>query len=230
MGPRSSDRGYDNSTGIDPERRDGLQWVHGPQTVVMFARNWRPIRMAMLQWVHGPQTVVMRELPLVEWVEDALQWVHGPQTVVMPCRGHRLFRRSPRFNGSTVLRPWLCRGRRRNDPAARQLQWVHGPQTVVMLTMDASPVPRPRSFNGSTVLRPWLCVRVRWRLSDWIGFNGSTVLRPWLWLMAGKRMGQLYRASMGPRSSDRGYGGDDEMPRRGARRRFNGSTVLRPWL
>ncbi len=34
MGPRSSDRGYDGK-GLGYPEVKGLQWVHGPQTVVM---------------------------------------------------------------------------------------------------------------------------------------------------------------------------------------------------
>ncbi len=43
-----------------------------------------------------------------------------------------------------------------------------------------------------------------------------------------KRAG-CYEASMGPRSSDRGYEDTDGIDLE-ARQGFNGSTVLRPWL
>ncbi len=159
-----------------------------------------------------------------------LQWVHGPQTVVMRHgSGDGRTCASSSFNGSTVLRPWLCMARAQamaqwqklqwvhgpqtvvmwsnGEVAAvtHRLQWVHGPQTVVMLLIrlalslggaDASMGPRssdrgyavaaqvrqdrPIRFNGSTVLRPWLwCLPTR-SSASFQGFNGSTVLRPWL--------------------------------------------------
>ncbi len=61
-----------------------LQWVHGPQTVVMAAWTIAAKKMAALQWVHGPQTVVMvGRNHSAHTARSALQWVHGPQTVVM---------------------------------------------------------------------------------------------------------------------------------------------------
>ncbi len=60
-----------------------LQWVHGPQTVVMTHARRGTSPLCELQWVHGPQTVVMVEQPSRDPRHKQLQWVHGPQTVVM---------------------------------------------------------------------------------------------------------------------------------------------------
>ncbi len=109
-----------------------LQWVHGPQTVVMFRSRHYYVSCtdasmgprssdrgyaylgdsfhaspSRLQWVHGPQTVVMNYKNPSSLPNDMLQWVHGPQTVVM--------------NDQETI----------NDEVI-ELQWVHGPQTVVM--------------------------------------------------------------------------------------------------
>ncbi len=50
--------------------RHALQWVHGPQTVVMDQYgSILPHLRHELQWVHGPQTVVMVPLELRAWAE-----------------------------------------------------------------------------------------------------------------------------------------------------------------
>ncbi len=61
-----------------------------------------------------------------------LQWVHGPQTVVMAHGKDAVLAKDLSFNGSTVLRPWLCGNPLPHYPDVGRLQWVHGPQTVVM--------------------------------------------------------------------------------------------------
>ncbi len=59
MGPRSSDRGYAYISINDSVTFLTLQWVHGPQTVVMCTHTNSFNTRFKLQWVHGPQTVVM---------------------------------------------------------------------------------------------------------------------------------------------------------------------------
>ncbi len=109
MGPRSSDRGYAWRFDKLNKKIYKLQWVHGPQTVVMhvlFPYQEVPTLSAsmgprssdrgyalqdttttvspfVLQWVHGPQTVVMNLGSRNRLPNGKLQWVHGPQTVVM---------------------------------------------------------------------------------------------------------------------------------------------------
>ncbi len=205
MGPRSSDRGYALAAPGRGLAWSGLQWVHGPQTVVMralgtpagialkasmgprssdrgYERNnsakassihgfngstvlrpwlWRSAYPSdddemRLQWVHGPQTVVMIWYSDGNLYAEVLQWVHGPQTVVMFDIACKRIEGARRFNGSTVLRPWLWVSKSHSARTINELQWVHGPQTVVMFK------------------------------------NASAEHR-------------LSRASMGPRSSDRGY-------------------------
>ena len=59
MGPRSDNRGYAKAQSVD-KAEFGLQWVHGPITVVMDRTDRPRSRHADgLQWVHGPITVVM---------------------------------------------------------------------------------------------------------------------------------------------------------------------------
>ena len=134
MGPRSSDRGYVLRYWYCYYYTYQLQWVHGPQTVVMFAEMCKFLNRILL-----------------------------------------------RFNGSTVLRPWLWRLCNDASRPSFVLQWVHGPQTVVMFSSMYIFLTRLESFNGSTVLRPWLC------RDAWLGIV------------------RCLMASMGPRSSDRGY-------------------------
>ncbi len=113
----------------------------------------------MLQWVHGPQTVVMAAAiglviaAIVAW----LQWVHGPQTVVMsfgdssdsqrkkasmgPRSSDRGYAVQTVFAYHNIRASMGPRSSDRGYVAARttnllhsfyRLQWVHGPQTVVM--------------------------------------------------------------------------------------------------
>ncbi len=63
----------------------------------------------------------------------------------------------------------------------------------------------PESFNGSTVLRPWLCtipiyLKIIEELLQWVHGPQTVVMIP-----AGALVLLEGRASMGPRSSDRGY-------------------------
>ena len=278
MGPRSSDRGYAparmattagwssfngstvlrpwlcfNATHVEPLPVE-LQWVHGPQTVVMCGPDWFSTAADALQWVHGPQTVVMP----VKLIVPPL----GPPASMGPRSSDRGYgwrlgtspRRSPRFNGSTVLRPWLwpwfggeteplfraSMGPRSSDRGygafpvgSKRLGTRFNGSTVLRpwLWRGVLSVPADleRGFNGSTVLRPWLCFDFGFQQIAIPRFNGSTVLRPWLcppalafpsrrrklqWvhgpqtvvMLAGLGLlGQRNRASMGPRSSDRGY-------------------------
>src|SRR5207247_1494696 len=89
---------------------------------------------------------------------------------------------SQRFNGSTVLEPWLGMALEadRIDEALASM----GPRFSNRGWVGAGgyKLSRKVSFNGSTVLEPWLG-------RDWavepqngvsISFNGSTVLEPWL--------------------------------------------------
>ncbi len=116
-----------------------LQWVHGPQTVVMCFRLPPHSIFIKLQWVHGPQTVVMNRLQMNLFLTNRLQWVHGPQTVVMKDGKGNSAKQANSFNGSTVLRPWLCDAPLERVKALQTLQWVHGPQTVVMFIGESSP-------------------------------------------------------------------------------------------
>src|SRR5947208_6211119 len=67
------------------------------------------------------------------------------------------------------------------------LQWVHGPRTVVAMA-ELQAMLEAKSFNGSTVLGPWL------RLDE-----AAVVVT-------------FVKASMGPRSSDRGCGKSSKRP------------------
>src|SRR5262249_58388131 len=104
-----------------------------------------------------------------------------------------------------VREPWLCclagilrggaamasmgpRSENRGYAATRlmtwafplMLQWVHGPRTVVMEGAFEEAGGVGRSFNGSTVREPWLCLHAC-------------------------NAGLTGKASMGPRSENRGY-------------------------
>ena len=60
-------------------------------------------------------------------------------------------------------------------------------------------------FNGSTVREPWLFVLAVWPIWRCSRFNGSTVREPWLSLCTYQNQPRERRASMGPRSENRGY-------------------------
>ncbi len=85
-----------------------LQWVHGPQTVVMALDAVRDV--AKIFASMGPRSSdrgYAVNCPSPEVVRIPLQWVHGPQTVVMQVYDHDRASHNNGFNGSTVLRPWL---------------------------------------------------------------------------------------------------------------------------
>src|SRR5438034_707103 len=110
-----------------------------------------------------------------------LQWVHGRKTVVLTAI--RVWSRSPfrSFNGSTVGKPWFCTG---EDPGTEQfvmLQWVHGRKTVVL-----------------TVKR--ICCVANGEL-QWVHGRKTVVLEAEAWAAWHKS-----KASMGPRSENRGFG------------------------
>ncbi len=206
MGPRSSDRGYARRRPDLIAPQAGLQWVHGPQTVVMFTPALNSVT------VCGP-----------------LQWVHGPQTVVMGTSGRSAHEPSRSFNGSTVLRPWLWRANQHHRD--RKEAASMGPRSSDRGYASAFRTWRRclSCFNGSTVLRPWLCCTRRILMRKAHCFNGSTVLRPWLCMLPLMHMLLFHKLQWvhGPQTvvmalhflycplSNAG---------------FNGSTVLRPWL
>ncbi len=55
-----------------------LQWVHGPQTVVMLSVCKSKTRSTRLQWVHGPQTVVMSNRRIT--IENTVTASMGPRS------------------------------------------------------------------------------------------------------------------------------------------------------
>ncbi len=133
------------------------------------------------------------------------------------------------FNGSTVREPWLFR-ETGNRP------------------------PEPSGFNGSTVREPWLLSCWPQKNGRRLSFNGSTVREPWLFVSnstadsgylrlqwvhgprtvviscAARLRSTRTRASMGPRSENRGYSCSAHSPSTEPRPCFNGSTVREPWL
>ncbi len=60
-----------------------LQWVHGPQTVVMY--TFRDTSWAFKRASMGPRSSDRGYVNLLAklFTASLLQWVHGPQTVVM---------------------------------------------------------------------------------------------------------------------------------------------------
>ncbi len=91
MGPRSENRGYQESLVASTTRPSLLQWVHGPRTVVIGRNPDDYAGSRELQWVHGPRTVVILSTGAQKAASKVqahfqLQWVHGPRTVVIGCR------------------------------------------------------------------------------------------------------------------------------------------------
>ena len=159
MGPRSENRGY----GLVPHRagahHGGLQWVHGPRTVVM------PCQTCGASPEHPRfNGSTVREPWLC--VLDQHRRLHPAHASMGPRSENRGYEREVecacssahgRFNGSTVREPWLCPLEAYDYvPYIIKLQWVHGPRTVVMFHLPWLVRQRPRSFNGSTVREPWL--------------------------------------------------------------------------
>ncbi len=134
MGPRSENRGYLGLWwGTHPAEK-GLQWVHGPRTVVIFGQLPRFIQSLLFRF--NGSTVREPWLFKSTWSSSSIR---------------------SSFNGSTVREPWLLlceavgievpyiasmgpRSENRGylvsftgvvtDGSA--LQWVHGPRTVVI--------------------------------------------------------------------------------------------------
>ncbi len=89
--------------------------------------------------------------------------------------------------------------------AGDELQWVHGPRTVVIHSRASFPTQGGESLQ-------------------WVHGPRTVVI-----MSAGGERGATKKASMGPRSENRGY----RLASRRALRedaRFNGSTVREPWL
>ena len=158
-----------------------LQWVHGRRTVVrgpagvIISRSF-----AELQWVHGRRTVVRARRRVAHAGQQQLQWVHGRRTVVRMSSSTCWLMARESFNGSTVGEPWLGRTESPLRWAAEELQWVHGRRTVVRYTdrwsSQRQPSPLQWVHGRRTVVRRQL------------PFTHRTI----------------WRASMGPRSENRG--------------------------
>ena len=194
MGPRSENRGYGSPRRRKPLRSLRLQWVHGPRTVVM--RDSLPRKLSCRSRFNGS---TVREPWLwtaaiaSTFVNTRLQWVHGPRTVVMSMPARLDRKHDCRFNGSTVREPWLWTYRRLLSVPGLKLQWVHGPRTVVMF------LELPGYANVDAL--------------QWV--HGPRTVVMYIRLMESVA---LARASMGPRSENRGYvGGAEALACRGQR-------------
>ena len=199
MGPRSDNRGYVKLCCELPSKGCRLQWVHGPITVVMTPELEAWCKAHELQWVHGPITVVMSGDEDVCHGRDWLQWVHGPITVVMIDHvaneaGFLRASMGPRSDNRGYAS--VCPSHPWNAPV---LQWVHGPITVVM-------------GSKPTLLKPGAELQ-------WVHGPITVVMAK---INSPRKEG--HRASMGPRSDNRGYVVDHlvDYPEPTG---FNGSTV-----
>ena len=158
MGPRSENRGYDFS--LEQANALRVECFNGSTVREPWLCGGKVTRVSRLenglQWVHGPRTVVMGESRQSQRAPTRLQWVHGPRTVVMK----RIRATHDRTDEASMGPRSENRGYARMTPIewrAAGLQWVHGPRTVVMAEQNRSSALAISSFNGSTVREPWLC-------------------------------------------------------------------------
>ena len=107
------------------------------------------------------------------------------------------------FNGSAVRRPRLALTEAHQAEIPAWLQWVRGPKTAVSFGLALLRPLSTSRFNGSAVRRPRLVVPIEAAVRRDVRFNGSAVRRPRLVEAEGGREVRS-RASMGPRSEDRG--------------------------
>ena len=134
------------------------------------------------------------------------------------------------FNGSTVREPWLCEQFVVHETEGATLQWVHGPRTVVMTLavpvlnrpVAASMGPRSENRGYAAMLH---AIGIRGRRLQWVHGPRTVVMptaatkghgRPQLQWVHGPRTVVMLaysdealregKASMGPRSENRGYG------------------------
>ena len=126
----------------------------------------------------------------------------GEPWLGLQCRESRSS--SSSFNGSTVGEPWLGIGTLQWIATYSRLQWVHGRRTVVRLMLDVIPTSSELSFNGSTVGEPWLGMRAGINIHSepvlqWV-HGRRTVVRGVVF----REQDVSFRASMGPRSENRG--------------------------
>ena len=214
---RSCSRRFNGSTVREPWlwpsglvgyfRHSGLQWVHGPRTVVMDPETGN-----LCHWTSCFNGSTVRE----PWL-----W---PRAALFTFTGH------VGFNGSTVREPWLWQMAYRHHRAGHQASM--GPRSEnrgyagwaasKAGTADASMGPRsenrgyadarlksnatwhaasmgPRSENRGYV------GNVAGHGQPVDGFNGSTVREPWLCTDTSGGCLDEFTASMGPRSENRGY-------------------------
>ncbi len=213
MGPRSENRGYAVGSAGKSRRRQRLQWVHGPRTVVMSSDQ------------------------CTECLCDGVASM-GPRSENRGYAEGRLGRHqvAAGFNGSTVREPWLCRLSHRRPAAVGQNASMgprsenrgYGPRLDLLVNLSDRPC-----FNGSTVREPWLCLPVlpaaapADRVLQWVHGprtvvmdrrttrTGRTATCMLQWVHGPRTVvmvsGHWYvhtageRASMGPRSENRGY-------------------------
>jgi hypothetical protein len=123
MGPRSENRGYGRLTPRTSRPIMGLQWVHGPRTVVMDCVR---MRLAGSRWHFNGSTV--RE----PWLCRSAQCPRCRRqgTSMGPRSENRGYGKQPTPSEPAVpvtcCHHWMLVGE------AIPLQWVHGPRTVVM--------------------------------------------------------------------------------------------------
>ncbi len=182
----------------------------------------------VLQWVHGPRTVVINHAGPHRIEHDGASM--GPRS---ENRGYYL---PPMSSNSSARASMGPRSENRGyspyghkEERQSRLQWVHGPRTVVIRFQGGEEARRQGRFNGSTVREPWLfrsqvVERIAEVLLQWVHGPRTVVI-----IFPLRRGNQRMKASMGPRSENRGY-----FPPRACRRCrrfcFNGSTVREPWL
>ncbi len=208
MGPRSSDRGYVSTVQSATVAPVELQWVHGPQTVVMFPLA--PAYGRSVEASMGPRSSDRGYEPASNAPTQ------GPPTASMGPRssdrgyvgiiwGWPGIRESASMGPRSSDRGYVIPTHPRCGGGIR-LQWVHGPQTVVM-DLDPPRVLRYREplqwvhgpqtvVMGSSDMRPYSDMDAL----QWVHGPQTVVMGA-----PGKEADNAQAASMGPRSSDRGY-------------------------
>jgi len=222
MGPRSHDRGIGNQELAGGAATDGFNGAAVARPRNRRLHDANPASEPALQWGRGRTTAESMSVALTVAGYSSLQWGRG-RTTAESWLEMALERGDIGFNGAAVARP-------RNRPHHGRGWHDHlasmGPRShdrgIATAPSHAPAMMRLQWGRGRTTAES---ARSATTTSAWTGFNGAAVARP------RNRRGDrsrlpVGRASMGPRSHDRGI-----MPGRrncAPRCRFNGAAVARP--
>ena len=181
-----------------------LQWGRGPKTAEStdFPRG---SRRQLLDFNGAAVRRPRREAQQAAMAADSisLQWGRGPKTAESRLALGEPLAQICRFNGAAVRRPRRVDKSLHPSALNSRLQWGRGPKTAESYLVQLQHSGLRHRFNGAAVRRPRRDRPPHGSSSKRLCFNGAAVRRPRR-EKPPSRGPLVQRASMGPRSEDRG--------------------------